>query len=179
MQINPFSTFTVSHRLWGCRSLHSLLCFPKVSFSFTISSVNYPEKIRHTCQNNILLIKQEDVFSLLSSWIDVIFNERCLGMVFITKALAGQAGAWTVEVLSPALTGRNWHWDTHSEEWNLSSGLTFVMSVKYPLKQREDYSVQGTPRKWVHLLVAEGTGGSSTSVSQLWGGLRPKGGSWG
>lgn len=82
--IKQFSTFS----MWGFRSLHSLSCFPNASSSFTLSCVNYPEKMRHTCQNNILLMKQEDVFSLLSCMNCCDFHEQCTGKDFITEVLA-------------------------------------------------------------------------------------------
>lgn len=163
MQINQFPAFTVSHRLGGCRSLQSLSCFPKASSSFTISCVNCPEKIMHMCQNNILLIKQEDVFSLLTSrtWCDF---------------------PWAV---SHGLTrGPGWGWYscgvvtcTHrrkrklghplqSETWQMAQPSA-VSSAEHPWKQREDYFCVGHMQEMNKFIVPEGTGGNSLFVSAL------------
>lgn len=170
--LNHFSTFSTG--LWVFRSPHSLSCFPNASSSFTITCVNHPEETRHSCQDNILLMKQENVFSLWVVWIAVISMSSAQERFSSQKCWPGQSlHSWC------AATCTNWNWDTHPAGGNLT-GLTFSCCFsKIPTKPKVrlylDRARNGctcSSLKWLKTTVY-------SKVTWLWGTLETQSGLWG
>lgn len=95
----------------GFQVSQSLSCFPKASSSFTISCVNHPEEMRHSCQNNILQMKQEDVFSWWVVWMSVIswavhrkgFHPRSVARTEFAQLMCCHRHSWAQTELGPPL----------------------------------------------------------------------------